>query len=210
MALDESRKKYLETFVFYRRFEYCDKNILNKIRELGAFIYLTYYDAHVALHLLKETKKMLPNNLAQFDHEAPISSVWHWTLTEAIIKVCQMLDTDLRNETASLPFLTYKLKIWWKELRLSDSEIQSLQHSVIAEFEEIVALRDKALIHLEPKKQIQVLTRATQIDYVNSVEKILDETILPWLSSIFTLIFEDPKQIHINYDKANRILDLLK
>lgn len=121
-----------------------------------------------------------------------------------------MLDTDLRNETASLPFLTYKLKIWGKELRLSDSEIQSLQHSVIAEFEEIVALRDKALIHLEPKKQIQVLTRATQIDYVNSVEKILDETILPWLSSIFTLIFEDPKQIHINYDKANRILDLLK
>ena len=152
-------------------------------------------------------RSKINDNFANFDPDSAIITLWHWALQDSIIRICQLLDQDKRNETASLPFISYKITCWKEQLNLED--VSGLHFTLPAEFSIIKDLRHKVLIHVDPKQFGKIVDTPSVIDYITALETTLTNTIEPWFGTIMNTFFEKPARISIEGNKANNLLKLL-
>ncbi|MBC7746448.1 hypothetical protein H7Y40_00495 [Pedobacter sp.] len=208
MTFDESKEALAAQFVYSERFKGCDTAILSKLKEHCVYLYINFHDANEAVTVLRAIRGKLNDDFEKIDYDAAVITLWYWALVDATIRVCQLLDTSLRNETASLPFITRMVEQSKNVLNISD--ISPLQFEAPEGFKIIKDLRDMVLIHVDPKKFDKTLEATLDINYLLILDQTLTETIEPWFGTIMNTFFEQPKSVYITSAKAENILELLK
>ncbi|HVQ44112.1 MAG TPA: hypothetical protein VMT30_04075 [Candidatus Saccharimonadia bacterium] len=184
-------EEFESLFVFKKQIQNQNSPEAIKLKRFCAFLFFYAGQAEEKFRVFDVLRPDLSTAIAMEAHSLRMTISW-WAYLDVIVHVSNLFDKPTgSNEPASVFTLSTKLPMWGGKLGVTN--IPSLQIlGTDSRLQSLLNLRDKIVVHVEPKSYFEVLSDlAEQDDFFGY---LINDIIIQYLEGVFGVFFQEPPQ----------------
>lgn len=179
--------------------------VAKKLKRYCAFLYFYFAQAEEKYRIFDALRPKLDIATIIQDDD-PRMMIWWWSYLDTIVHTSNLYDKPIgSNEPTSIIYLDSKLSAWGTELGVTDvprlpdlSKDESLKN--------LLNLRDKLIIHVEPKYYFEVMLNLRDVS--DFFDHLINTVAKPYLESVYDTFFEGSMRHTPRSEGVDNILKL--